>query len=206
MQETLEGRLEWEKSARGIAVKIPARRGSAFALFGPAIGIWMIVVSMHSAFASGANTPDDRSNALLTLIGGIGVSVILVLAWLAWALTSDTVMTLDENQFKIERRVLGIELSTLSFATADLHDINYVPPANFLFNKQKKDIRTSKIEFQANEKRLAFAEGVTREEAQALLTQMGEFCKFPAEYIPVSGSFVALCAAGADVSTGDQLN
>jgi hypothetical protein len=189
MREMLVGRLEWEKSAHGIEVRIPARRGSAFLLFGPIIGIWMIIASINFEITAGANTPADQSNALLTQIGGMGVSVILLLAWLAWAFTSDTIMTLDEKQFNIERRVLGIELSTQGFPTADMHDIQYVPPGNFVFNKDKKDIRTSKIEFRAKEKIVAFAEGITLEEAQALLKQMGDFCKFP-EYIPASDSFV----------------
>ena len=182
MKEMLVGRLEWEKSARGMAVRIPARRGSAFALFGPIIGIWLILASMQFAFAAGSAPPDDKSDLLWTLIGGIGVSLIIALAWLAWAFTSDTVLTLDETKLKIQRRVLGIELVTHVFPTTDVHNFKFVLPTRFWASKGVTDIRTSKIEFQTRSRPMVFAEGVTQQEAEVLIEQLAEVFKFP-EYL-----------------------
>jgi hypothetical protein len=179
MREMLEGRLEWEKSARSIAVKIPARRGSAFLLFGPIIGVWMIFSSFEFLTATGSNAPENKSDMGLTLLTGFVVSLVILLAWVAWAFTSDALVTVDETQFKIQRRILGIELVTHSFSTTEVHNFKYVPPRTFWASKGVTDIRTSKIEFQAKYKSVAFAHGVTELEAQVLIEQMIEVFKFP---------------------------
>jgi len=183
MLEVLEGRLEWEKTARGICVKIPARRGSAFALFGPIIGAWLIFASLRYASAPGNTNPDDARSALLWIVlDGFGVSFCILLFWLAWAFTSDTVVTLNETQLKIQRRVLGIELVTHDFPTTDVHNFKFIPPAKFWSGKNMTDVRTSKIQFQAKNRLQTFAEGVTQAEAQALIEQMMTVFRFP-EYL-----------------------
>jgi hypothetical protein len=183
MQEMLEGRLEWERSARGIAVKIPARRGSAFTLFGPIIGAWMLLSSLRYSAVSGVNTPDDGwSQIIWIVIGGFGVSFCVFLFWLAWAFTSDTLLTLDETQFKVQRRVLGIELVTNSYSTQDVHNFKYIPPAKFWAGKNEADIRTSKIEFQVKSRFHVIGHGMTQAEAQVLIKQIHKVFKFP-EYL-----------------------
>jgi hypothetical protein len=177
----LEGRLEWEKTARGIAVKIPARRGSAFALFGPIVGVWMLFAAYQYFSMTSATTAEDaRSQALWLLIDGLGVSLCILLFWAAWAFTSDTLVTLGETQMKIQHRVLGIELATRSFSTTEVHNFRFIPPTKFWLGKSDDiDVRTSKIQFQAGNKSHNFGEGVTQTEAQVLIAQLLEVFKFP---------------------------
>jgi hypothetical protein len=180
MLRTLEGRLEWEKTARGISVKIPARRGSAFGLFGPIIGVWLLFASFQYASMVFPNTFEDaRAQVLWIVIDIFGVSVLILLFWAAWAFTSDTLVTLDETQMKIQRRVLGIELATRNFSTTEVHNFRFIPPSKFRLGRSGTDIRTSKIEFHARSKPQYFAEGVTQSEAQVLIEQMVEVFKFP---------------------------
>ena len=181
MRGMLEGRLEWEKTARGIAVKIPARRGSAFALFGPIIGVWLLIASYQYASMSMPLTADATRNQILWLvIDGFGVCLCILLFWAAWAFTSDTLVTLGETQMKIQHRVLGIELATRSFSTTEVHNFRFVAPSKFWFGKSgDADIRTSKIEFQVGNKSHFFGEGVTQREAQVLIEQLLEVFKFP---------------------------
>ena len=182
MQEMLVGRLEWEKSERGMAVKIPARRGSAFMLFGPLVGVWLLFSSFQFITATGSNSPADKSDLGLTLMAGFVVSMIILLAWAAWAFTSDTLVSLNETQFKIQRRVLGIELVTHNFNATDVHNFKFVPPGKFWASRGVTDIRTAKIEFQVKYKAVFFAEGITEQEALVLIDQMYEVFKFP-EYL-----------------------
>ena len=179
MRRMLVGRLEGEKTARGINVRIPARRGSAFALFGPVIGAWLLFASIHYFTMGVPATPEDGQNQLLwLLIEGFGVTFIILLFWAAWAFTSDTIVTLDETQFKIQRRVLGIELVTHSFSTTEVHNFKYMDPTAFRTSKGLTDIRTSRIAFSSRSKTHFFAEGVTQAEAQVLIEQILEVFKF----------------------------
>jgi hypothetical protein len=103
---------------------------------------------------------------------------------LAWAFTSDTLLTVDETQFKVQRRVLGIELVTNSYPTTDVHNFKYIQPGKFWIGKKETDLRTSKIEFQVKSKTLFIAQGVTESEAQALIEQMLVVFKFT-EYLAI---------------------
>jgi hypothetical protein len=177
----LEGRLEWEKTARGIAVKIPARRGSAFALFGPIMGVWLLFASYQFASMTFPNTVGEaRDQVLWLVIDGFGVSLLILLFWAAWAFTSDTLVSLGETRMKIQHRVLGVELATRSFSTTEVHNFRFIPPSKFWLGKSgQMDVRTSKIQFQAGNKTHYFGEGVTQNEAQALIEQLLEVFKFP---------------------------
>jgi len=185
MKDILEGRLEWEKSARGMTVRVPARGGSAFALFGPMIGFWLVLSSLPYSALLGANSADDgKSQIMWIVVGGFGVSFGILLAWLAWAFTSDTLLTLDETQFKVQRRILGIELVTNSYPTTDVHNFKYIEPGKFWLGKKETDVRTSKIEFQVKSKIHLIGQGVTESEAKVLIEQMLVVFKFP-EYLAV---------------------
>jgi hypothetical protein len=181
MLEELEGRLSWEQKPGGMVVHIPSRRGSLFMLFGPVIGVCLMFAAARYSFAVGPNTtPEDAESALIWLIiSGFGVSFCILLAWAAWAFTSESMLTLDETTIKIQNRVLGIEIMTNSFPTAEAHAFRFIPPGGYSRSKNIADPRTSKIQFKVGSKAQTFAKGVTELEASVLMEHMQEIYKFP---------------------------
>jgi hypothetical protein len=180
MLEELEGRLSWNQTPEGIVVHIPARRGSLFTLFGPLVGVWLMFSAGRYWFMLGSSpTPEDSKSALIwILVGGFGVSFCILLFWLAWALTSECMLTLDRTQMKIQHRILGIEMVTNNFATADAHNFRFIAPTGHLTSKGIIDPRTSKIQFKIGPKSHSFATGVTEREASALMDRMHDVYSF----------------------------
>jgi hypothetical protein len=186
MLEELGGRLSWEQKPGGIVVHIPSRRGSLFMLFGPVVGVWLMLAAARYSFAVGPNSsPEDAESALIWLIiSGFGVSFCILLAWAAWAFTSESMLTLDETTMKIQNRVLGIEITTNSFPTAEANNFRFIPPGGYSRGKNMADPRTSKIQFKVGSKTYAFARGVTQPEAFVLMERMRETYNFPDFQIP----------------------
>ncbi|MGA2219100.1 MAG: hypothetical protein ABSG51_13485, partial [Terracidiphilus sp.] len=102
MLEDLEGRLSWEKKPDGIVVHIPSRRGSMFLLFGPVVGIWLMLAAARFSYKVGPNTSreDVQSAVIWFIVGGLGVSFVILLFWAAWAFTSESTLTLDQTSIK----------------------------------------------------------------------------------------------------------
>jgi len=181
MLEELEGRLRWEQKAGGMVVHIPSRRGSLFMLFGPVVGVWLMFAAARYSVAVGPNTsPEDAESALIWLIvSGFGVSFCILLAWAAWAFTSESMLTLDETTIKIQNRVLGIDVMTKSFPIGDASNFRFIPPGGYSRSNRIADPRTSKIQFKVGPKIYAFAKGVTGLEASVLMDHMENIYKFP---------------------------
>jgi hypothetical protein len=181
MREELEGRLSWEQNPGSIVVHIPSRRGSLFMLFGPVVGVWLMFAAARYSVAIGPNaTPEEAESALIWLIiSGFGVSFCILLAWAAWAFTSESMLTLDNTNIKIQSRVLGIEIVTNSFPNADAHNFRFIPPGGYSRSKGIADPRTSKIQFKVGSKVQTFARGITEMEASVLMEQMQQIYKFP---------------------------
>jgi hypothetical protein len=181
MLEELEGRLSWEKKPDGIVVHIPSRRGSMFLLFGPVLGVWLLFAAARYSYTVGQNnlSPDEAQSALIWLIvAGFGVSFVILLFWAAWAFTSESMLTLDQTSFKIQHRVLGIEVMTKTYPTADAHNFRFIPPGGYSGSRSVVDPRTSKIQFKVGPRTCTFAAGVTSLEALTLMERMQEVYKF----------------------------
>jgi hypothetical protein len=180
MLEDLEGRLSWEQKPGGMVVHIPSRRGSLFMLFGPVIGVCLLLAAARYSVAVGPETtPEETQSALIWLIvSGFGVSLCILLAWAAWAFTSESMLTLDQTTIKIQNRVLGIEVMTNSFPTAEAHAFRFIPPGGYSRSNSAADPRSSKIQFKVGSKTYVFAKGVTELEAFVLMERMQEIYKF----------------------------
>jgi len=181
MLEELEGRLSWEQKPDGMVVHIPSRRGSMFMLFGPVVGVWLLFAAARYSFAVGPNaTPEEAESALIWLIiSGFGVCFCILLAWAAWAFTSESMLTLDESTIKIQSRVLGIEIVTNSFPVAEARSFRFIPPGGYSRSNNMADPRTSKIQFKVGSRVQTFARGITVSEASALMERMQQIYKFP---------------------------
>ena len=181
MLEELEGRLSWEQTPSGMVVHIPSRRGSMFMLFGPVIGVWLMFAAARFSVQVGPNTtPEDARSALAWLIvSGFGVSFCILLAWAAWAFTSESMLSMDQTNIKIQNRVLGIEIMTKTFPLVDAHAFRFIPPGGYASGSKVVDPRTSKIQFKVGPKQYTFARGVTELEAFVLMERMHDFYKVP---------------------------
>ena len=181
MLEELEGRLSWEQKPGGMVVHIPSRRGSLFMLFGPVVGVWLMFAAAHYSVSVGPNaTPEEIQSALTWLIvSGFGVTFCILLAWAAWAFTSESMLSMDQTTIKIQNRVLGIEIMTKTFPLIDAHNFRFIPPGGYSSGSKVVDPRTSKIQFKVGSKVYTFARGVTELEAFVLMERMHDFYKFP---------------------------
>jgi hypothetical protein len=176
MLEKLAGRLKWERTGLGIRVVIPSRRDwwiIPAALFATAIaGIdW---ISLLSVFSDGGLPPRVWICVAIITAGGC-----VFACYLLWGLSGRTIVAMDPFELKLERRVIGIEWDTRKFATYDVKNLRYIPPAEFWAFRTDTDPNTSKIQFQSKGKTIRFARGITEREACALFDRIMEVYKFP---------------------------
>ncbi len=180
MLEELAGRLNWERTSRGILIAIPGRRNAMVALYAPLVVIWLAFASIHYSHLLG---PDRATGSEFTFqliaIAIYAVGFCFFVCWLAWALTGDTIVTLDPDEIKIQRRVIGIDVSTLSFPTRDVSKLKYIAHTRSWGDQDVVDPRSSKIQFEAGGKVHTMAWGVTESEATAAIEQMYTISRFP---------------------------
>jgi hypothetical protein len=179
MLEPLAGRLKWERTPVGIQVAIPARRGSGAAVYGPLIGVWLIIAAVHYWSLVGGNAEEGESTLHVVAILGYVVGFVFLICWVLWAFTSETVVTVDAGEVRIQRRIVGIDLFTRSFPTSQVEQIRYVAPTHAMTNQSITDPNSSKVEFHAQGRVHYFAQGVTEAEARAMIVQMLEVYTFP---------------------------
>jgi hypothetical protein len=181
MFQPLEGRLSWEQTPDGISVEIPARRGALASCYIPLLGIFVVFAWMHHWYETGKDlTLEDVQSTLQAItVVGIAIGFFFLVSWLAWTFTSQTFLTLDPSQLKIQQRVMGIDLVTRSFPTREIHNLKFIPPASPLGGKTVIDPKTSKLQFQIGKHAHSFGAGVTAPEAFALLQKMLDIYKFP---------------------------
>ena len=176
MLEKIAGRLKCENADQGIRVEIPARWGSSEILCAASLVSWAVTDGIYEW----SNLPDGGLFRLATInivLAGVGAWVIL--AWACWSLTGRTFVTLNPNELKIQRRVLGVEWDTRRFATPDVRNLRYLPPTEMWLFRTDTDPNTSKIQIQVKNKTVRFARGITEREACALFDRMEEIYKFP---------------------------
>jgi hypothetical protein len=177
MLERLAGRLKWEHSDLGLRIEIPAR-WSLQAIFAA------LVVGVAALGASELQW-DIPSNEARLAVGVFSIIIVavgacVVTAWLCWSLTGRTIVTISQSELRLQHRILGIQWDTRRFPTSDIHNLRYLPPTEiWAAPRTDTDPNTSKIQFQAKNKRIKFASGITEREACALFDRMQEIYKFP---------------------------
>lgn len=186
MLERLAGRLKWEQTAEGIRVTIPKRRGTLTFLYGPLVVIWLIIASIyywHVLESPLAEAP--LTNLQLAAIGLYVFGFLFFIGWLAVTFTSDVLVSLTPSELKIQRRVLGVELTSESFSNGLVSQVVYLPPGKLSTNRSDIDPNSSKIQFKVDQKSHSFAKGITQVEAGALILLMLQVYKFPESVAPV---------------------
>jgi len=180
MVEKLEGRLMWEKAGERMRVAIPMRRGPMAGIYVPLILIWLGVATTRYWHLFAAPHPDDREFTLQLMAIAIYVlGFCFFVCWLAWTTTGETILFLDPNEMKIQRRVIGVELSTRSFPTSNVSQLRYVAPAGIATYQGVTNPSTSRIRFQADNATHSLARGLSEAEAHALIEKMLEIYRFP---------------------------
>jgi hypothetical protein len=146
MLETLEGRLKWDRTQGGILITIPVRRGASTVGYVALVIVWLTIASIHYwHLFSSANGPDAIYELIAVAIYVVGF--FLFLGWMAWVATGETVMILDGSRMTLQKRVLGIEVSSQSFNNHDIHSFLYIRPKAFWALRADTDPSSSRIRF-----------------------------------------------------------
>lgn len=180
MQEELTSRLSWVRTSRGIHIEIPGQRNGMIAIYAPLVVIWLVFATIHYSHLLGPDRATGNEFTFqLVAIAIYAVGFCFFVCWLAWALTSDTVLTVDSDEMKIQRRVMGIDVTTRSFRTKEASKLRFVPPTQSLGDKSTVNPRSSKIQFLAGGKAHIIATGITETEASAVIEWMQSVYRFP---------------------------
>jgi hypothetical protein len=176
--ETLHGRLKWKQTHEGIFVAIPARRGALTHLYGPLVGIWLIAAAIRYSHLFKAQQLESTEVTLQLIAVGIYVfGFIFAVCWLVWTFSNETTLIIDPEKITIQRRVIAVELSSVSFPITEVRSLRFIPPTGSWASLGETDPKTSKIQFQAGGKTQIFAAGVTEKEAMALFASMNRVYK-----------------------------
>ncbi len=185
MREKLVGRLTWEKIPWGIRVTIPGRPRALAFFYTLLIVTWLIIASVHFSHLLLEPHPEDSDFTLqLIAIGIYTVGFCIFVCWMAVTFTGDTVLSLDVYDMKIQRRALGIELSSRKFQTNHVSYVLYVAPG-MSPRRSIFDPNTGKIQFRVGKRMHSFARGIMDTEAYALIVLMMKIYKFPNSYAPI---------------------
>jgi hypothetical protein len=180
MLDMLEGRLRWKRTPDGIIVSIPPRHGTLTILYGPLVGACLLAAAIYYWHALTTPHPEDTEHTLqLVAIGIYVLGFCFAVCWLIWAFTNETVLILNRNEMKIQRRVLGVELATRSFPNRQIRNFRFVPPTKTWASRDADDPKTGRIQFQVGSNTQIFAEGVSAAESDALFAQMQTVYRFP---------------------------
>jgi hypothetical protein len=180
MLETLEGRIKWEHTPAGLFVTIPVRRGATTVGYAGLVLVWLTIASIHywhMMKEPGPESPEFMFQVIAVSIYAFGF--FFFLAWLAWTLTGETVVMLDESELKIQKRAVGIELTSQSFRTHEVHSFNFIRPRPFWALRADTDPNSSKVRFTVAGKYHYFASGISEAEATALVEKMVTVYHFP---------------------------
>jgi hypothetical protein len=185
MRDVLAGRLTWEQSPRGICVEIPVRRGPMVGLYGPLVIIWLSIATVRYWHVLTTPHPNDIEFTLQLVAMGIYIlGFCFFVCWLVWIFTGDTLLFLDAVEMKIQRRVLGVDLSTRVLDTRQVSQLRYVGPRAIATYQGVTNPSTSRIQFRVSGALQSFARGVSEIEAQTLIERMLEVYKFPKSLDP----------------------
>jgi hypothetical protein len=180
MLEKLAGRLKWEHSGQGIRIEIPAQWGWQILFINAPLEILLIAGIALAVSEIGWPLPVGDDRLIFGILSAVvlGAIACLAAAWLAWSFTGRTIVTADQNEMKIQRKVLGVEWDTRRFATFEVRGLRWLPPTEIWAFRTDTDPNTSKIKFQVRNKTIKFARGISEREACALIGRMEEICNF----------------------------
>jgi len=180
MLETLYGRLKWKPTPWGIVVVIPARRSAMMHPYGPLVGFWLLAAGVR--YWHLLDTPRMEYTEFSLQMIAIGLYVLgflFAVCWLVWTFTKESALLLNPVEMRVQRLVMGIEVSSRNFSTGEVRGLKFVPPVESWASQGEPDPKTSKIEFRTGDKTHTFAEGVTEKEALALFAAMQRIYHFP---------------------------
>ena len=185
MLQTLTGRLKWERIGDEIRVVIPAslswsviRRlmqdlGINFLAFFGILVIVSCIAYVHGlSFSSYLESEAVRS----LYIASLGCCAGLVLARMVPRLFGKTTITLSPAQITIESSS-RIQRSKEVIPNSILHSFRFVDQAGAV--PVQNWLKQSEIRFEQANRTRHFAEGVTREEADAIIAKMMVVFPFP---------------------------
>lgn len=184
MLETLVGRLKWERTCDGIRVVIPARMswgairntledlGVYIATF---LGLFLIVGCIAwfrgLGFRSYLNSEAVYSLGLCSL----GCCTGLILARMIPRVFGETVVNMTPVQLTIEWK-MRLRRSKDVYPTATLHSLRFIEHSGEISVQNK--LGQNEIQFGHAHWTSHFGAGVTREEAEALITKMNQVYPF----------------------------
>ena len=174
--ETLAGRIRFERTRAGIHFEIPTRKDWTAILAVSVIEIWALE---GCSILLSRLTADGRTTAggWAAMLGFFTVGL-LSLIWLGWSFVGKSRLTLDRDEFRIVRQILGIKLDTRIFPTSEVRNLRYLPCSEF---RIFKGFIPGVFCFEADDKTHKFGSGVTDIEAFALLNEMLDVYEFPLE-------------------------
>jgi hypothetical protein len=174
--ETLAGRIRWEQTRTGIRVEIPTRKDWSAILAVSVIELWALRgLSIIPERFFNSDRPD--TGQWIALLGFLALGS-LALLWLSWSFAGKSRLDLDPVEFKIVRRILGIQLDTRTFRTREVRNLRYLPHSEF---RIFKGFIPGVFCFEAEDKTHRFGSGVTDIEAFALLNEMLDVYEFPTD-------------------------
>lgn len=179
MLERLAGRLQWERTGSGIRVEIPAQKGWLTVF----LAVWLVIWSGAGLFGSIRVSTGDDVNigqlifAVIWALAEVGVVIAMI-----WSLTGRTILTVNQSEVSLQRRILGVEWDMRRFATQSVRNLRYIPSTSVRGwdGSQLTNTQTlSQIKFEADGKSRVFASGISDIEAFALIDRMLEVYNFP---------------------------
>ena len=180
MYETLEGRVMFEKTDRGLRIAVPVRRGPFAAVYGPLVVIWLALATVrYWRLLAGPHPEDINFKLQMVAIGVYVVGFIFFAIWLAWTTSGQTVITMNPPEVKIQTRVFGVDLTSRTFQTHQINRMRFIPHTRVVTQRSVINPNSSYIRFEANNRRQRFAKGVSAEEARALIDKMLQVYEFP---------------------------
>ncbi|HTX76467.1 MAG TPA: hypothetical protein VMD29_09700 [Terracidiphilus sp.] len=174
--EKLAGRLNWERTANGIRVEIPARRDWTTAFFTIWLCGWTLAgkAALHQAFPKGNGSAVEWFSLLW--LAGWAFGECFVTVAIIWALGGRTLVVLDPEALEIEHSLLSIHLNRRVTATSDVRNLRFMPAT-----ASGRSSRASNLSFESGDKTVRFATGISDAEALSLINKMLDVYPFPKE-------------------------
>jgi hypothetical protein len=181
MLEPLAGRLKWERTDGGIRIVIPARQ-SWGAIRRLLDDLWVAILAYLGIVAIAGCVAYFRGLSAASFLKSDGVTSLflaslgycagLVLVRMIPRLFGETIVTLTPAQIMIVWNI-RIRHWTQTAPTVNLQSIDFIERSGKMPIQNK--IGQNEIQLRGTNSILSFGEGVTREEASALIAKMMEF-------------------------------
>jgi len=172
--QRLAGRLQFEHTADGVRIKIPAR-GSWQAILA------LVLLAAWTALAiayRGAIPSNDQASSFAWFNLAFSIAGLLFVAgMLLWSFTGRSIVTITPSEIWLERRVVGLPWDSRTFRADLVGGLRYIPPS-CLYKYAPSDHYPSKMELSSGNKLYRFARGITEREACALVDQANSIVKF----------------------------